>query len=177
VRRRHAGSHQAPARQHSSGVRRRDAAPGQEHCQRDGGRRSSLFRRGVAAATRRHPPAGSTVAAPGSLANAVSDLSAVFQQHGRNGPWQSSSGSGNSCHSEPMKALQQGYSKEPRLCGVCRSAPALQQLRTSLKQLAAIVLQQPTGSLAVCGGAPGLHGDTGLGHRHAGRQPRRPAAP
>ncbi len=67
-------------------------------------------------------PDGSTVAAPGSLANAVCNLSAVFQRHGRNGLWQSSSGSGNLCHSEPMKALQQGYSKEAFRQGFAESA-------------------------------------------------------
>ena len=56
-------------------------------------------------------PTGDQVAAPGSLANAVSDLAAIFDQHGRNGPWISASGTGNPCHSEAVKSLVQGYSK------------------------------------------------------------------
>ena len=57
------------------------------------------------------PPTGDQVAAPGSLATAVSDLAAIFNQHGSNGRWNSASGTGNPCHSEEVKSLVQGYSK------------------------------------------------------------------
>lgn len=52
----------------------------------------------------------SIVAAPGSLQNAVSDLTACFENIGCSGPWQPALSSGNPCKSPDMAKLLKGYS-------------------------------------------------------------------
>ncbi len=98
-------------------------------------------------------PTGDQVAAPGILANAVSDLAAIFNQHGRNGPWKSSNSTGNPCFSEAVKSLVQGYSKAAFHQGFAESCAVpltAEQLRAALSHLARRLSQQVEGSTAEC---------------------------
>ena len=98
-------------------------------------------------------PRGDQVAAPGSLANAVSDLAAIFDQHGRNGLWISASGTGNPCHSKAVKSLVQGYNKAAFHQGFAESCAVpltSEQLRAGLSHLARRLSQQTEGSIGKC---------------------------
>jgi hypothetical protein len=52
---------------------------------------------------------GSRCAAPSTVSNAVSHLSTRFQELGRRGPWDCSTGRGNPCDSMELRTFKGGY--------------------------------------------------------------------
>ena len=62
-------------------------------------------------------PNGTAVAAPGSLANVVSNLAACFGERGRSSSWQEATSCGNPCLSHEVQQLVRGYDQLQQQAG------------------------------------------------------------